>query len=50
MGNIKKHSIGEYLEKGLLDIYGEDSINKLCRKYSKVSQMNLSNFVEGFPE
>jgi len=50
IGNVKKHSVSEYLDKGLLDVYGDVSINKLCKKYGKVSEMNLSDFVEGFPE
>lgn len=50
IGNVKNHSISEYLDNGLLEVYGDEGISKLCKKYSKVSEMNLSNFVEGFPE
>lgn len=50
IGNIKKYDINKYITQGLFDIYSEKYIKDLCRKYSKISEMNLSDMVVKFPE
>lgn len=50
IGNIRKHSIKEYIRHGLLGIYSEKCIKDLSKKYSRISEMNLSGMIDKFPE
>jgi MoaA/NifB/PqqE/SkfB family radical SAM enzyme len=49
-GDLKKHSILEYISRGFSEIHANDAIKRVIKLMRTENDMNLSTIVQSFPE